>query len=83
MFGFEPTNSCITYCMLYRFATSVNSLVTRIDSTRYTITRKDWCDFLYLLADPVSDLRGGSRAAPAPRLRCHDVTGPDINLDFP
>ena len=36
--------------MLYRYATSVNSLVTGIYSARYIITRKDWCDFLYLLA---------------------------------
>ena len=79
MFGFEPTISCIAYCMLYRYATSVNSLVTGIDSTRYIITRKDWCDFLYLLAGG----RLGRVPLPGPGRSGHDVTGPDINLDFP
>ncbi len=40
----------IAYCMLYCYATSIQSLVTGIESTRYIITRKDWCDLLYLLA---------------------------------
>ena len=57
--------------MLYRYATSVNSLVTGIESTRYIITRKDWSDFLYLLAGgrpgrvPRSPSRRLARAAPA------------------
>jgi hypothetical protein len=80
MFGFELTISCIASGMLYRYATSMNSLVIGIDSTRYIITRKDWCDFLYLLAAGCRT----SGAGPAQPLRSgHDVTGPDINLDFP
>ncbi len=55
--------------MLYRYATSVNSLVTGIDGTRYLITRKDWCDFLYLLAGGrqgwVPRRPSRARAAPA------------------
>ncbi len=57
--------------MLYRYATSVNSLVTEIESTWYIITRKDWSDFLYLLAGerqglvPRSPSRRRARAAVA------------------
>ncbi len=65
--------------MLYSYATSVNSLVTGIDSTRYKITTKDWCDFLYLLAGG----RGPAPPLPGQGSSGHDVTGPDINLDFP
>jgi len=71
MFGLEPMISSIAYCMLYRYATSVKSLVTGINSTRYIITRKDWCDFLYLLAGgrpgrvPRRPSRRLARAAPA------------------
>ena len=49
----------------------MNSLVTGIESTRYIITRKDWSDFLYLLAGgrpgrvPRRPSRRLARAAPA------------------
>ena len=71
MFGFEQKTSSIPSCMLYHYATSMNSLVTGIYSTRYIITRKDWCDFLYLLAGgrlgrvPRRPSRRLARAAPA------------------
>jgi hypothetical protein len=42
----EPRTSCILSCMLYRYATSVNSLVKGMDSTRYIINRKDICNIL-------------------------------------
>jgi hypothetical protein len=50
MFGFEPTTLCIPSCMLYSYATCVNSLVICMDGTRYIITRKDICDMQYLLS---------------------------------
>ncbi len=56
--------------MLNRYATGVNSLVTGIYSTRYIITKEDWCDFLYLLAGgrPGRVPRRPSRARAAPAM---------------
>ena len=68
MSRFEPRTSCILSCMLYCYATSVNSVVIGMDRTRYIINRKD-----------MSDVQGGSHAAPRSG---HDVAGLDINLNL-
>jgi hypothetical protein len=46
MSRFEPRTSCILSCMLYCYATSVNSLVIGMDRTRYIINKKDICNIL-------------------------------------
>ncbi len=51
--------------MLYRYATSVQSLVTGMDSARYIITRKDWCYFLYSAGVGRQGLVPHSPSAPA------------------
>ncbi len=65
MFGFEPRTSCIPSCMLYRYATSVNSLVICMDSTTHIITRKYICDMQYLLAGVGRPGRVPRRLTPA------------------
>jgi hypothetical protein len=75
---FELTTWCMTACMLCYYATSIRSLVMMIVCTRYTDTEHDTLDSLYL---PFGDgLWCWSRSAPRSG---HDVTGQDINLDFP
>ncbi len=73
-FEFEPRTLRIACCLLNHYATSVNFLVVNaikvglytLSKTFSTHGRPGWSG-------------GGSRAAPRSG---HDVTGPDINLDY-
>jgi hypothetical protein len=77
--GIEPSISCTPSCVLYHYATSVHSLVIWRVNSRYIDTEHDIHDSLYLLAH-AGVVLCWSRSAPG---SCHDITGPDINLNFP
>jgi hypothetical protein len=74
--GIEQWMSCIASCMLYHYATSVHSRVIPTVNTRYIITTLTLHGICWL----VLDVRRGSNSASCPG---HDVTGQDIDLNFP
>ena len=39
MLGFDPWISCIAYCVQYRYATSVHSMVISLVNTRYIFSK--------------------------------------------
>ena len=70
--------SCIASSCLNHYATSVHSSVIEYHKTMTKYTRQHIPDTWYLLIDV------GRRARVPRRPRSgHDVTGPDINLNFP
>ncbi len=64
--------------MLNHYATMVKSLVILMDSTLYIDPGQDIHDTRY----PLAGVGRPARSSTAPSSG-HDVTGPDINLDFP
>ena len=77
--GFDPWISCIAYCVLHHYATSVHSTVILLVNTMYIFSKIYTGVSQYLLADVgrparVLQLPGSG----------HDVTGPDmIDLNLP
>ncbi len=49
--GFDPWISCIAYCVLHRYATSVHSTVLLLVDTRYIFSKIYTGVAQYLLAD--------------------------------
>ncbi len=49
--GFDPWISCIAYCVLHRYATSVHSTVILLVDTRYIFSKIYTGVAHYLLAD--------------------------------
>jgi hypothetical protein len=81
IFRFEPWISCIASCALYHYATSMHSMVISMLNTWYIAPETYTCVARYLLPGCwlVSDIVCGSSRAPGSG---HDVTGPDIDLNF-
>ncbi len=74
----DPMHTAQAFLFIH-YATSVNSSLIWMDSSGYLRTGQGICNMpQYLLAG--LDVWRGTRAAPR---SCHDVTCPDINLDFP
>ncbi len=75
--GFNLWISCIAYCMLHCYATSVHSTLILLVDTRYIFSKIYTSVAQYLLADV-------GRLAQVPPRPGHDVTGPDlIDLNLP
>ncbi len=67
---FKQWISCIASCALYHYTTSVHSMVISWVNTTLASPGTCWLE---------SDVQRGSSRAPG---SCHDVTSPDIDLNF-
>ncbi len=73
--GFDQWISCIAYCAIYCYATSVHSMAISLVNTRYIFSKSTlaWHSTFWMVSD--RDVWRGSRRAPSSG---HDVTGPDM-----
>jgi hypothetical protein len=81
-FRFKQWISCTASCTLYNYATSVHFMVISMLNAWYIAPETYTRVARYLMAGDslVSNVGRGSSCAPCSG---HDVTGPDINLNFP